>query len=235
MLKKIKLKNFRSHENTVLEFHKGVNVIYGLGQSGKTNILRAINWVVNNRPSGFNMHSHFSDDDSTSVELILDNGVVKMEKTSKLTTYSLNREAKFSYTGRSVPEPIANLLNINEINISNQLDAPFLITDSPGEVGKVINRITKIEQVDSWIAKLTTRSNISKHEADMLEMDILNLQQDLSQYDGLQELESLINMHTKIEKLLVSKQGKIIDILYKKEIIPCLRNRKRPLPINYCL
>ena len=102
MLKKIKIKNFRSHELLDLEFHKGVNVIYGLGQSGKTNIIRAINWVVNNRPSGFNMHSHFAEDGKTSVELTFDNGVVKLSKTSKLTTYSLNKDTKFSYTGKSV-------------------------------------------------------------------------------------------------------------------------------------
>ena len=166
MIKSVKLHNFRSHENTILEFHPGVNVIYGLGQSGKTNIIRAINWVVRNRPSGFNMHSHFAQDEETSVELILDNGIVNLSKTAKKIVYSIAHVGSYSYIGGSVPEPITQLLNINEINISNQLDTPFLITDSPGEVGKVINRITKIEQVDSWISKLTTKANATKAKVD---------------------------------------------------------------------
>jgi len=208
MLKKIKIKDFRSHENVELEFHPGVNVIYGLGQSGKTNILRAINWVVNNRPSGFNMHSHFSDDDSTMVELTLDNGSVCLSKTSKLTTYSIVNGSSYSYTGKSVPEPIVNLLNISEINISNQLDAPFLITDSPGEVGKVINRITKIEQVDSWISKLTTLSNSTKAKLDVCISNVLNLEQELSKYDGLEELEKKINYLGKLDIIIESQTKK---------------------------
>jgi len=215
MLKKIKIKDFRSHENVELEFHPGVNVIYGLGQSGKTNILRAINWVVNNRPSGFNMHSHFSDDDSTMVELILDNGIVKLTKTSKLTTYLLNRDAKFSYTGKSVPEPITQLLNINEINISNQLDAPFLITDSPGEVGKVINRITKIEQVDNWIGRLTTLSNTSKSQIASLESDIQTLNSDLLKYEGLDEFELMIKFLDKVERVMERKRISLEDVKLK--------------------
>jgi len=198
MIKKIKLHNFRSHEDTELEFHNGVNIIYGLGQSGKTNILRAINWVVNNRPSGFGMHSHFSKDDKSSVELVLDNGVVNLTKTSKLTEYSLVNGSSYSYTGRSVPEPIVNLLNISDINIAQQLDAPFLILDSPGEVGKVINKITKIEQVDSWISKITTRINQSKNVMDILQKDIVELKSEVSRYDDLHKLENSIAIYNKL-------------------------------------
>lgn len=212
MLRKIKLKNFRSHENTVLEFHKGVNVIYGLGQSGKTNILRAINWVAYNRPSGFNMHSHFSDDGETSVELTLDNGVVVLSKTSKLTTYSIINGSSYSYIGKSVPEPITQLLNINEINISNQLDTPFLITDSPGEVGKVINRITKIEQVDSWISKLTTKANATKAKVDAHMENLLMLEKELIKYDGLEELEQKINYLGKLDKIIETKNKQSVNL-----------------------
>ena len=128
MLKSLKAKNFRTHESLDMEFVPGVNVIYGLPQSGKTNILRMINWVVHNRPSGFNMHSHFAKDEKTEVELTFDNGAVNLTKTSKLTTYSASDGSSYSYTGKSVPEPLAALMNLSEININNQLDAPFLIT-----------------------------------------------------------------------------------------------------------
>jgi exonuclease SbcC len=226
MIKSVKIHNFRSHEDAELKFHPGVNVIFGLGQSGKTNIARAINWVVYNRPSGFNMHSHFAYDEETSVELVLDNGAVNLTKTSKLTSYSLINGSSYSYTGKSVPEPITKLLNISDINISNQLDAPFLITDSPGEVGKVINRITKIEQVDSWISKITTRINQSKNVIDILQKDIDVLDKEVSQYDDLHKLENSINIYNKLCSNIDIKEKKYSDLSKLQEKINQIHSRK---------
>jgi exonuclease SbcC len=214
MLKRIKLKNFRSHKHTELQFHKGVNVIYGLGQSGKTNILRAINWVLYNRPSGFNIHSHFANVPETEVEIESTNGLILMVKNPKTTTYivdnpELPEPQTFTYTGKSVPELVTRILNINEINISNQLDAPFLITDSPGEVGKTINRITKVEQIDSWVSKLTTKVNSTRSKIEIYQEEINKSKQELTFYEGLDELESQINFFNKIEKVIENKESKI--------------------------
>jgi hypothetical protein len=153
---------------------------------------------VNNRPSGFGMHSHFDCDEETYVELFLDNGMILLAKTAKKTTYGIIGGGSYSYTGGSVPEPVTQLLNISDINISNQLDAPFLIMNSPGEVGKVINRITKIEQVDSWISKITTRINQSKNVMDILQKDIVELKSEVSIYDDLHKLENSVAIYNKL-------------------------------------
>ena len=42
IIKKIQLNNFRNYEKQVLEFDKGINIIYGENAQGKTNILEAI-------------------------------------------------------------------------------------------------------------------------------------------------------------------------------------------------
>jgi len=49
MLKKISIQNFQSHKKTELDLVDGINVIYGLSQSGKSAILRALNWIIFNR------------------------------------------------------------------------------------------------------------------------------------------------------------------------------------------
>ena len=49
---KMKLENFQSHENTEIDFDKGFNIIIGESRQGKTAILRALRWVLENRPQG---------------------------------------------------------------------------------------------------------------------------------------------------------------------------------------
>ena len=61
-IKSIEINNFRTHRNTKLEFAKGINALIGLPDSGKTNIIRFINWVLKNRPLGFKFHSDFTED-----------------------------------------------------------------------------------------------------------------------------------------------------------------------------
>jgi DNA replication and repair protein RecF len=41
-IKQIKLQNFRNYETLELEFHKGINIIYGNNAQGKTNLLESI-------------------------------------------------------------------------------------------------------------------------------------------------------------------------------------------------
>lgn len=42
ILKKIKISNFRNYEKSSLEFHDGINIIYGNNGQGKTNLLESI-------------------------------------------------------------------------------------------------------------------------------------------------------------------------------------------------
>jgi AAA15 family ATPase/GTPase len=57
LIEKIVIKNFQSHNRTVLKLHEGINGIIGRPNSGKTAIIRAILLLKNNRPSGFAYHN----------------------------------------------------------------------------------------------------------------------------------------------------------------------------------
>src|SRR5690554_5109154 len=78
MITSLEIQNFQSHKETLLEFEPGVNVIIGPSDSGKTAILRALYWLVWNRPLGDAFRSSWGGD--TKVVLETKDGMVKRFK-----------------------------------------------------------------------------------------------------------------------------------------------------------
>jgi len=202
MLKKISIQNFQSHKKTELDLVDGINVIYGLSQSGKSAILRALNWIIFNRPSGYRFHSHFSDE-PTKVSVEIDDSQVSYIKSDKETNYKLDKK-KFSSFGTSIPNDIRNLFNLSSINFANQIDPPFLVTSTPGEIGKIFNQITKAEQVDLWISKLTTKINKSNTIIELTQQDKDKTFAELSKLSKLDEIEPLMKKFSKVEERMES-------------------------------
>ena len=50
-LKRVRLENFQSHKNSIIDFDRGLNVIVGPSDSGKSAIIRAIKWALYNETS----------------------------------------------------------------------------------------------------------------------------------------------------------------------------------------
>ena len=194
MIQKLSISNFQSHTKSVLEFSPGVNAIIGSSDSGKTSILRAIRWVIENRPRGNAFRSFWGG--KTSVELSTNDCLIEraMDKTTE-NFYRLitkNNDLTFKAMGTSVPEEIEKTLNLNSINIQNQLDSPFLLNSSPGEVASHFNQIAHLEKIDigmqnikSWIASFTKSISF---EADHLE----ELETEHSKYEYLDAMEKEI-------------------------------------------
>ncbi len=168
MLKSIQLKNFQSHRCTTLKFSPGVNVIVGDPQNGKTAILRALNLLRTNRPSGFRYHSHFAKEPSTAIRVETAEGSIVFSKSESGASYSVEREgmpdAGFPKAGTGVPDLASEVLNLQDLNIQDQLAPHFLIADSPADVAREINRITNVDLVDQWTSAL----NRKKHAAQVL-------------------------------------------------------------------
>ena len=83
---KLKLNNFKSHENTVISFNKGISVIVGENGAGKSTILEAISFAL------FKQHTGKRIDD-----LVRNNAQsmsVELEFTSNNREYKIVREKK---------------------------------------------------------------------------------------------------------------------------------------------
>lgn len=210
MINNLLIANFQSHKQTKLEFSPGLNVIIGTSDSGKSAILRALKFVYKNRPSGDSIRSFWGGD--TIVQVSTDTASVTRKK-GKIEEYLLQKDAEeelsFKAFKTSVPDEVINALNFSDINLQSQLDPPFLLNKSSGEVATHFNKIANIDKIDiattninSWCKKLTNDIKYSKEQKE-------KWQEELLKYTNLQKMEIEIDVLEESQKQCTVKSNKI--------------------------
>jgi len=127
MIKSLTIKNFQSHKNSQLDFSDGINVITGSSNCGKTAIIRALNFVITNRPQGLAFKSSFADKKETcKVSLVINNQEIIREKNTSINQYQVGGSL-FDTIGNDVPSEISSAINMSDINISTQFEKHFLL------------------------------------------------------------------------------------------------------------
>ena len=180
MLQSVELKNFQSHRNTKLNFDKGVNVIIGTSDSGKSAILRALNsCIYGELPVSYRTY----DTEETEVTIKVDDKEVTRRRGEKTNEYQVNN-SYYRALNRTVPEDVTTLFNMNDINIQYQLDGPFLLSETPGEIAKRLNKTVNLDIIDASIKQ----SNSMRNE---VLSSVKHYKEELSRYES--ELEKFKN------------------------------------------
>ena len=209
MFKSVSIQNFQSHAKTVLDFHEGVNVIVGTTDGGKTAIIRALRWLIWNRPSGDALRSRWGG--ATNVQLETEEGVITRSK-DKIDKYTLRlkgqEDIEFKAIGTSVPAEIQGVLNISEINLQNQHDATFLLSDTPGAVATHFNKVARLDRIDSATSAINGWIRGLKSDVSHLETDIATEKAKLPQFENLEKFEIEIEALEQMESRLTSMRGK---------------------------
>jgi exonuclease SbcC len=210
-----------------MEFASGVNVIIGSSDSGKSAIIRTLRWVVWNRPSGDALQSTWGG--QTSVELEIEEGIIVRIKDKK-DYYKLyggsDADLDFKAIGTGVPEEVSRILNINEINLQYQLDSPFLLSNTPGEVATHFNKVARLDKIDqgtsnvnSWVRELETTIG---HEATKdkpatgLIKQIQDLEEQLKAFDYLDKMEVEVEVLEELDKqytTLIQREAKLENLV----------------------
>lgn len=216
MIKQIQIQNFESHEHTDIELSPGVNVFIGSTDNGKSGIIRALKWALANRPLGDSFRSHWGGD--TSVNITLEENInISREKgkAPKDNCYRIsNIEKPLEAPGTTVPEPVAKLLNIDEINTQYQLDRPFLLLNTPGEVAKYLNKIVNWEAIDRAQSYMKTKKNDINREIKSKTYELEKKEESLKKYDYIEDFESDLKSLEKKNQTFISLKDKY-TALYK--------------------
>lgn len=219
MIQFIDIQNFQSHAHTKLEFHAGVNVIVGTSDSGKSAIIRAINWVLTNRPLGDEFRSYWGG--STQVRIQSDDAVVERTKSDKANVYLVNEQVLKAF-GTSVPDEVLTALKFQPVNMQSQMDAPFMLSLSAGEVASTLNRIVNLDEIDTSMSNVSKSirelNSTIKYESDKLS----SLEKDVEQFANLEQIDKMLTALELTDKRideLVSKAELLISMA--KEIEQC--------------
>lgn len=167
-LTKVEIKNFLSHSKTIIELHPKLNILIGETNSGKSSILRAILWCLYNEPKGVEFLR--TGEKKVSVKCHFSNGysIERTRNEAQSGYYEITKPTgeteRFSGFGSEVPIQIFDIHQMPpvfltkdlslKLNVNEQLDGPFLITESPQRKAQMVGRLVGTQYIDYAIKQL---------------------------------------------------------------------------------
>lgn len=206
MIKSLRIQNCESHKNSFLEFSPGLNIIIGESDKGKSGMFRAYELLTQNSPSGDWCRPLYWEGDTIITGVFVDPDVtVKRIRTKYENSYVLNDEAPIN-AGTSVPEKIAALFDLDQINLQTQIERAFLMHETAGERGRILNRIAGLDEIETTLDN--ARSDVSR--LDKLwkgtNATIEQKEKELVEFSDIEEMESkLLIVDTNQQELVKSK------------------------------
>lgn len=168
MIQLIKLVNYQGHAESDLELSEGLNVIVGDTDSGKSSLIRAVEWVRTNRPVGTG-YMRRGGEQKTGVALRFKGGD-RVARARSVTTnkYRVNG-VDLEAVGTGVPTQVTDVLQMTELNVQAQREIDFLLGRPPGEVAQRLNDAVDLGLIDSSASSINrsiTRTSRSLQAAE---------------------------------------------------------------------
>lgn len=163
VIERIIIEDFQCHERFEIDLDPRITVLTGPSDSGKTAVLRALSWLVFNRPQGDAFVRRGSA--GCSVDLEIDGQTVGRIRGDGSNLYRHERQ-DYKAFGREVPPDVQRLLNLGEVNFASQHEPAFWFSKSPGEVSRELNGIINLSLIDSTLANITQEVRKAKGEVE---------------------------------------------------------------------
>ena len=217
MITQIKIHNFQCHKDLTLDLGRST-VLQGNSNCGKTAVLRALYWVLFNKaPSDFVSYwaqkklksgFKFKDDEYTSVVVSVDGHIIERKRSNEFNGYVVDGKV-YEALRTDVPEDVTKIFNLSDASIQRQMDAPFLLSATPGEASQYLNSLAGLGCVEDilTIAKRKVAETASAYDEIKAEVDSLN--KEVSAYSWVGKAEELLGKAEAAEPLIADLQRKI--------------------------
>lgn len=231
MLEYIHLINFQKHKDYTLKFNPNTNYITGVNGWGKSTILRAIMWVGCNVGDSKSFIRTYEDDNTictakeVSAEIGVDGHVIKRVYSSSKNEYYVDG-LKITGFGKSVPEEVASIFKMSDLNYSEQFSSLFLLNDSGNSLATELGEVASLEEMEDLSDNVNANIRAKQAEIQMLEetcnnsakkiKDIGNKTSELESMDS--ELQSMISEYNEKEKELNELEAICTELNNKKDL-----------------
>jgi len=225
MISLLKIINFQSWKKGVFHLHKGVNIFIGTSDSGKSSIIRGLDWAFNNnKPSSGDAFRSYWGGDTKVITLIDDHKLIR-KKTATENLYILDKE-RFKAFGQGVPEEVEKLVNLSDINWQRQHDSPFLLSDTSGEVARFLNGVVHLDSIDSSLSSVGSSLRSLRGELETEEEEITELKESLKKYSYLEEMEEEV---AELEKTRIERDGLALDVAVLSDLLDEMKSVKKKI------
>lgn len=185
MLKEIEIINFESWKKATLKLSPGVNTIIGESDQGKSGIVRALKWNMKNRPQGDEFRGDYLTEkkDKVSVKTIYDDDSIIIRERDAIggakgvNNYIVNG-TKLAALRADLPYEVNSIAKIKDVNIQSQHPSEqyFLLTEKPGEVAKMFNKVAGLSIMDESLSEINSRVREAKSNLTYCQNEITNLE-----------------------------------------------------------
>jgi len=214
-IQKFILENFQSHDHTVIEFHPNYNCLVGIGDSGKTSVIRALSFILFGVWDGSWIRHGAK---FCRLILITNNGIeIIREKGEGINRYVVHQPGKeeqiYESFGIHVPQEIEQLLQIFRVqidnkeflnlNLSEQHDDLFLLKKPGSYKAKVFGQLSGGHYLDHALRELNKDKRNLNAEKHLKETECLELEKELMNYENLNtEKEKLDALSERIHQVM---------------------------------
>lgn len=236
IFKKLVLKNFKSYEDTCIDFSSGITMITGENGAGKSSIFEAISFALFKQHNGLinNLIRYSKNKMSISLSFLVNDSLYTVERTRTKTssTATLFKDGNEIASGdKNVNNEIQLILNMDKNLFLNavyikQGEISALLDKRPSEKKKIISELLGINDLDKAWKKSGDMINKYKYIQASLESEVKSLKE-LRDETNLKR-DKLNSIDEKIKRInteinhnnntLKSMEDKIYIIKEKKEL-----------------
>lgn len=216
MIERIELKNFESHEHTVIDgLSKGLNLIHGMSNSGKTSVIRALKLVAYNE---FNPRAVRTGSKNCEVTVTTHRGTVKVirgKDNQWEVTPKGGKTQYFEKIGKNALPQASEIMGMGmvrlgdvemPVNVMNQLEGHFMLSELAGKNAtgsvraQVIDEISGLSGIEGLIKAVSLDNHRWGREVKVLEDRIDEVRSEMHNQDELDTERKLLDQVGEILK-----------------------------------
>jgi DNA repair protein SbcC/Rad50 len=233
MIKTLRLENFQSHHDSIIELDPHFSCLIGIGNVGKSAIIRALNLLFYNKwdKSWVTLGTTHC----TITATLVDGTTLVRKKGNKVNEYTIiyadGKVEKYENFGTTIPSAIQNILKIFAIelpggeeiklNLHSQFDLPLLKSVSPADKAKLFGQLSGLDILDSVSQELASDKNKAQSAVRLREEELEQVNKKLESFIELPQFrEVLENLRKQLETFqLQDKQLQALQQLKQRIII----------------